>query len=459
MRILEPIVKNGFFFSPADPEKRYPGTLKILDGGRIELHLTADENAFVSLDEMFIGRLIGKIEGGYMTLEECSYEKMNVSLGGGASTSLVSARIAFIGMGMPEECLFDELEFAVEELSEWYGKSVFKPRIGTDLSDWTIDFEPSEPFECNLHDDIRLEIGMKSTFPGRVNYPITELRQQAYMTIKAGSPKPINFFISLSHKITRFLALCVGHPVAIHSLRVSSTEKDCTKEWQEVYFQSLNNGTPAKKRSGQLMLLPYQQIADQLTPMLQAWLTDYDTLMPALHHFFAVQDENLAYNDTKFLAIAQALEAFHRRTRSGQRWPKDEFRKKLAAIVSGAPEADQEWVKQRLCFANELTLGDRLNSLLEPFVDVYGGSVAIEQMVKDTRNTRNYHAHYDEKGEKKALKGAPLVALILQLRVLFTLCLLTRLGIPTVEAIKLVRQPNLSRLMRSANHLIANNAD
>lgn len=456
MRVLEPIVKNGFFFSPADPEKRYPGTLKVLDGGRIELHLTADENAFVSLDEMFIGRLIGKIEGGYMTLEECSYEKMNPSLGGGASTSLISARIAFIGMGMPEECLFDELEFAVEELSEWYGKSVFKPRIGADLSDWTIDFKLSEPFECKLHDDSRLEIGMKATFPGRVNFPVTELRQQAYMTIKADSPKALNFFISLSHKITRFLALCVGHPIAIHSLRVSSTGEDGKKERQEVYFQSLNSGTLAKKRPGQLMLLPYSQIIEQFTPLLQAWLVDYNTLMPALHHFFAVQDESLAYNDTKFLAIAQALEAFHRRTRPGHRWPKDEFRKKLDAIVSGAPEADQEWVKQRLCFANELTLGDRLNTLLEPFVDVFGGNAAIEQMVKDTRNTRNYHAHYDEKGEKKALKGAPLVALILQLRVLFTLCLLTRLGMPTEEAIKLVRQPNLSRLMRSANHLIAN---
>ncbi|MPR02504.1 hypothetical protein F0169_10740 [Pseudomonas sp. MAFF 212408] len=140
MRVSEPTVKNGFFFTPTEPDKRYPGILKILDGGRIELHLTSDENAFVSFDEMFIGRLIGKIEGGYTTLEDCSYETMNLSLGGGAATSLITARIAYIGMGMPEECQFDQFEFAVDELSEWYGKSAFRPILGMKPSDCVIDF-------------------------------------------------------------------------------------------------------------------------------------------------------------------------------------------------------------------------------------------------------------------------------------------------------------------------------
>ncbi|WP_189666881.1 hypothetical protein, partial [Pseudomonas amygdali] len=209
MRVTEPTVKNGFFFAPTEPEKRYPGILKILDGGRVELHLTSDENAFVAFDEMFIGRLIGKIEGGYTTLEGCSYETMNLSLGGGAATSLITARIAYIGMGMPEECQFDQFEFAVDELSEWYGKSAFRPVLGLKPSDCVIDFAMPSTVTCNLQEGVVLEIGMKATFPGRVNYPVTELRQQACLTIKADSSKTLSFFTSLSHKITRFLALCI----------------------------------------------------------------------------------------------------------------------------------------------------------------------------------------------------------------------------------------------------------
>lgn len=456
MRVSEPTVKNGFFFTPTEPDKRYPGILKILDGGRIEIHLTSDENAFVSFDEMFIGRLIGKIEGGYTTLEDCSYETMNLSLGGGAATSLITARIAYIGMGMPEECQFDQFEFAVDELSEWYGKSAFRPILGMKPSDCVIDFGMPSTVTCHLPEGVILEIGMKATFPGKVKYPVTELRQQACLTIKADSCKPLSFFVSLSHKITRFLALCIGHPVAIHSLRVSSQEEgEKIPRWQDVYFQSLNNGTTAKKKRARAMLLPYSQIAEQFSAMLQAWLDEYDTLMPALHHYFAVQDEGLAYNDTKFLAIAQALEAFHRRTLPGYRWSKAEFSKKLAGIVEAVPEAEREWVKQRLCFANELTLGERLTALLEPFVEVFGGKATVELMVKDTKNTRNYHAHYDEKGEKKALKGAALVALVLRLQVLFTLCLLGRLGMPPELAINLVKQPNLARLLGNAKHILA----
>ena len=456
MRVTEPTVKNGFFFTPTEPEKRYPGILKILDGGRIELHLTSEESAFVSFDEVFIGRLIGKIEGGFTTLEDCSYETMNLSLGGGAATSLITARIAYIGMGMPEERQFDQFEFAVDELSEWYGKSAFRPVLGMKPSDCVIDFGMPSTVTCNLQEGVELEIGMKATFPGVVKYPVTELRQQACLTIKANSCKPLSFFISLSHKITRFLALCIGHPVGIHSLRVSSKEEgEELRRWQDVYFQSLNNGTTAKKKRARAMLLSYSQIAEQFSAMIQVWLDEYDTLMPALHHYFAVQDEGLAYNDTKFLAIAQALEAFHRRTLPGYRWSKAEFTKKLADIVGAVPEAEREWVKQRLCFGNELTLGERLAVLLEPFVEVFGGQATVELMVKDTKNTRNYHAHYDEKGEKKALKGAALVALVLRLQVLFTLCLLGRLGMPLDLALDLVKQPNLARLLGNAKHLLA----
>ncbi len=96
-----------------------------------------------------------------------------------------------------------------------------------------------------------------------------------------------------------------------------------------------------------------------------------------------------------------------------------------------------------------------MTALLEPFVEVFGGEATVELMVKDTKNTRNYHAHYDEKGEKKALKGAALVALVLRLQVLFTLCLLGRLGMPPEAAINLVKQPNLARLLGNAKHILA----
>ncbi|OCW20441.1 hypothetical protein BB029_26805 [Pseudomonas sp. S3E12] len=68
-----------------------------------------------------------------------------------------------------------------------------------------------------------------------------------------------------------------------------------------------------KKEAWTANVVSIRSITEQFAPMLRAWLSDYDTLMPALHHYFTVQDESQAYNDTKFLAIAQALAAFHRR--------------------------------------------------------------------------------------------------------------------------------------------------
>ncbi|QUW66216.1 hypothetical protein KFQ04_01315 [Pseudomonas synxantha] len=64
MYLSQPIVKRGFFYSPADSDKKYPGVLTISDGGGVELELTADDSAFTSFEGMEVGRLIGLVEGG-----------------------------------------------------------------------------------------------------------------------------------------------------------------------------------------------------------------------------------------------------------------------------------------------------------------------------------------------------------------------------------------------------------
>ncbi|MOA22701.1 hypothetical protein D3C78_1432770 [compost metagenome] len=76
-------------------------------------------------------------------------------------------------------------------------------------------------------------------------------------------------------------------------------------------------------------------------------------------------------------------------------------------------------------------------------------------MVRGIVRTRNYHAHYDPEGKKKALTGRALVALTFRMRALFVLCLLLRLGFSVDEASHLAKQEALDRLLRSANSIDA----
>lgn len=71
--------RSGYFFTPSNCDEKYPGTLTISEGGRAELEITSTKVAFISFNEREIGRLIGEVEGGYLTLEGCAYRTMSLA--------------------------------------------------------------------------------------------------------------------------------------------------------------------------------------------------------------------------------------------------------------------------------------------------------------------------------------------------------------------------------------------
>ena len=86
MRIKDEFKKSGYFWLPAQPEKKLPGTLVITEGGKIQLELVGlfDEsvegiNNFLSGDDN-PKRIVGHIEGiNLVTLEDCFYTKKGLS--------------------------------------------------------------------------------------------------------------------------------------------------------------------------------------------------------------------------------------------------------------------------------------------------------------------------------------------------------------------------------------------
>lgn len=456
MYLSQTIIKKGFFYSPADCDKKYPGVLTISDGGGVELELTADDSAFTSFEGMEIGRLIGLVEGGYVTLEGCGYRNKSISLGLPA-TSRIEAHMAFDGAGMPEPGEFLSTRFSVDGLSEWWNRSAFKFDHGEKFEDFKLSIDIPTPVEFSLQDNTRFQLSLEAKIPGGRKFPTLELFNQAYIQITSAEPKPFEYFLDLSHRITRFFALVIGRPVAIHSLKakLDAPELDSLHSWLSVYFRSLNY--PSRQKGKPLrthdMLLSYTNIGTRLESMLSGWLKECDNLGPALHHYYLIQDGASSFADTKFISMAQALEAFHRRTSNSTKWPKAEYDQKVAAIIEGCPDADKNWLKQKLNFGNEITLAERLEQMFSPYLAVFGGEKAVADIIRKTKNTRNYHAHYDPKGARKAVRGAALVALTFRLQVLFTLCVVVRLGSTVEEALNIAKTGPLARLLQSATHI------
>lgn len=460
MYIPAPIVKSGFFFTPTDPTVKHPGTLTISEGGRAELEITTSKIAFTAWNVRTIGRLIGEVEGGFVTLEDCAYRKLSLSTGT-PSKSTITASTVFDGIGFTSTPLFTSLDFCIDGLTEWLDNSAFNIVLGNSLEDTSITICTRDKIEFLLPMETKFEIKIQIKVPGRVNYPTIELFQQAYITLTPAKPETIEFFQKLCHQITRFFSFSIGKTVSIHSMRATCDAEDLPypQNLVDLYFRSLNGSTKTDF-SRYDMLLCHKDLGSRFPLLLSSWLNNYEHLKPALHHHYAVQDNSHLYADTKFLAIAQAIEALHRRTHSTTKWPKDEYKNKIASILDSCPKNEREWLNSKLAHGNEITLAERIHHLIDKFHEIFGGAQKTHQIVRGMVNTRNYHAHYDPKGESKALKDAPLIGLIYNLRALFVFSLLIHLGYTVDEVTKLSKSPYLNKMISiGRNNLSASKPD
>jgi hypothetical protein len=428
----------------------------VSNGGRATLEITATETPFASSNDSGMERLIGQVEGGFVTLEECTYRVISLPFGGTLGKTTIAAQTVFDGAGFEEQPSFTSFSFCVDGLSEWLGRSAFKIHHGEAFVGTSIHVDRPEAVKCTLLDGTSFEINVEIKLPGRARYPITELFQQAYIMLKPTDAKPLEFYQTLTHQLARFFSFAIGKTVAIHSLS-AQYQSDRGSDFQNrvnIYFPSLQ-GTEKGVFDGAEMLLGYKRLAPRFGEILNQWITEYDNLRPALHHHYMVQDGNHDYADTKFLAIAQAVEAFHRRTTRSSKWPKEEYKAKIDAILAACPEAERQWLKSKLAHGNEISLADRLNQLIDRFDYVFGDEKSRYNIVRGTVNTRNYHAHYDRHGQAKALTGGALVALTYRLRVLFTLSLLVHLGFSEKEAMDVAGFDYLKKMISIAENLDA----
>ena len=141
------------------------------------------------------------------------------------------------------------------------------------------------------------------------------------------------------------------------------------------------------------------------------------------------------YLDGKFLALAQGLETYHRRTFNEKVMDDLEFKQLVDNIINNCPEQRQKWLKGRLEHGNEISLRKRIQCIIEPFKDIVGTSRQRCKIVNSIVYTRNYLTHFNESLKEKAASGKDLHFLNLKMEALLQLHFLQVLGF-TQEQIK-----------------------
>ena len=450
MRIKEEFKRAGVFWLPSSPQREVPGTLSISDGGNVKLELTQplDTSSIQALfgysSDDSLRQILGHVEkDGPVMIDRCYHisKKRNITRGRLIAPEVVSAQRVFIGFPHQEDTnpRFNAVTFSVEGIDEWVGISGIEVDRQIENSALTISYNRPADVALNLENGRQLLITFAWTLPGIPSTKRAEVTQKTYFELISQDSCELDEFISVAEKITAFLCFVMNEIVCLE--RVSATSDNLRQDIGngrtapipvEIYCPSWPYSKDEPEINKLDMLFKFKEIQSRAESIINKWIENYEQIVPAFDLYFWTKTGGLPSWNMQFLTLVQALEAFHRRTSDDTHMDEHKFEEIRKKLIKEIPKKDRNWFGAKLQYANELTLKNRIEKMIEPF-DCLIDDERRPQLINSIKNTRNYLTHYDSKLEPKAAKGGDLEFLCGKMNALFRLHFLKLIGFDAQE--------------------------
>lgn len=444
MRIEERYKKTGYFWLPESEKNKIPGVLSINDGGEIELEIVGHFSELVDSfnENNDLKRIIGHVEkDGLVTLENCFYTNKNYSFGGiSKSKILVNMVLSGAAWGKDEAVTFNTFSFSVDCLDEWVGISGINVNNDWNNGTATVSYNPPEKITISLKNGMRLSICFAYTLPGFPTLREAKITQQAYFRLESENLRDLGEFISIAFKITNLMCFAMDDTIAIKN--VSATSTDIQRNISDdktypvsiaIYYQSNSFSAKVPEKNWHQMIFNLGAIKSNAQQVFNNWLNAYEYLSPALDLYFSTKLGAQKYLEGKFLALAQGLETYHRRTSSETLMDEAAYTSLVSIVIEGCPEKHRDWLQGRLMHGNEINLGKRIKRIIDPFKTHLGTDSERRKLLRKIVDTRNYLTHYSESLHDAAATGRDLWVLCLKMEVIFNLHFLKVIGLTDEE--------------------------
>ncbi|MFH2035524.1 MAG: HEPN domain-containing protein [Candidatus Zixiibacteriota bacterium] len=450
MRIKDEIKRIGYFWLPNKPERKIPGTLSVAKSGDIDLELAGileEGSDFIRID-IKIDRIIGHVEkDGDITLDNCFYREKNISPGG-ISKSLICANKLFSGVAFKQgqDVLINSMRFSIEGIDDWIGISGINVENDFEKRTSIITYNPPKEIIIELRDNIQLIITYSYNLPGLPSNKEAKISQKLFFKLVSKEERKLKEFMSIAYKITTFLCFAIGEMVCIESMRVTNdnlcrTESDGNKYEipYNVYFASTHYSTTAPKIDIHRLLFKYSQIKDSFERVINNWINAYDKFEQSFYLYFSTKMGDHKYVEGKFLALAQGLEAYHRRISTEKLMDEEQYSILVSSIIDNCPDKHKEWITGRLMHGNEISFRNRIKRIIEPFKDLIGTAKERNKLISLIVDTRNYFTHLDKALASRAASGEKLWILYNKIELIFQLQFMNILGFNTESINQLVK--------------------
>lgn len=444
MRITEEYKKSGYFWLPENPSRKIPGTLTIQNGGRIELEIVGvfNEDPQFLMKSETLDRIVGHIEkDGYVTLDDCLYTNRNMTFGGISKSKIFVHKVfSSVAYDKNEEVTFNTYSFSVDCLDNWVSISGIKVQNDFENRAVNISYSPPQKMVYNLENGMQLEICFAYTFPSSSPISEAKITQRVYFKLSSDQSLQFTDYSSVAYKLINFLCFAIDDTVCIKD--VTGTSKDLQTDYGEgntvpvsinIYYPSIPFNKEVSTKSWHNMLFTFGAIRENTELVLNNWLKSYDVISPTLNLYFSTKQGARKQINDKFLALAQGLETYHRRTSDETLMESSKFDSLVERILENCPDENKQWLNGRLMHGNEINFGKRIKSIIEPFKEFLGTQKTRKKLIRAIVDTRNYLTHYNEDLKDNAHKGEDLWKLYVKMEAIFQLHFMKLIGFTDYE--------------------------
>lgn len=461
MRLEDKIEEKGEFkfISAIEKEMVFKGSAIIVDGGKTEIILDIDDASEIS---NFFGKNfslyanLNKFQHSIFT--NCliksmpSFGKGEVKINVGASFLEIDNNIVSNIVNTLIEKDFPSLigiKFSVDNIENWIpAHSSFKVEHLDGTKPLIVTYTPREPIIFYENSEFRVRLVFNYIIPG---FPIIQdvtLSERAFFEIKKtnGNVCSQEDLFDYFYRIITLMYLYIGVPVSVKQVAVLFS-KQGKNYWNPFFFQSHPYQEKISKLNWHEINIPFESVKylDKNYQLVSKWYENFDRFLPSINLYISYLTTNNNTVENKFLWLAQAVEALHRRTSNLNR--KMTFRQRVKDFID--PILDmltgvsyEKYLPEEQVISEKNSLKDKLEVCTGKIVDF-----------------RNQLTHNDINSKKIDHKAAlSLIALTSLLELILIVNLLKQCNLPDNIILGMLDEPHRHwfNLKRKTRHYILN---
>lgn len=451
------LILEGKWWSPENPENIIMGILRaspenglILDlsyesqfdfsnMGKERLKKIHEETAFGLNPEIIIGEVFKtSLFSNEITLYKCFKRTENLS--NTIFKTSYEVTNAFHGFRFlkTQDIKFDTISIDFSGLHDWVKISLFQDQYESNKKRHVLEYKRREeiPLIKTKEYEIFLELSVKppSVISTR-SFAKKEISYKQETKIKLYFVDTKNFedCLNIAYTLRDFLNLMIFAPVQIISMTgtIDTPQQFKPIQFGEIKFPSSYLAAQPKSLRIYEILIPYNNVKDNIEKLLQNWLKKAGDLRPICDFYFDSFRNPDTMAESTFLSLIIAFESYLNNLMflESEKIRTDELRKIRDEIIKKCKSYKEIILNQ---FWIRINLRDRLRDLLErlePVCEKIVPKSEWENFLSKIIITRNYLTHHSKKLEKRIAKGAEFIKIIHQLRLILNIYLLQELGL------------------------------